>query len=177
MLRIICGILLLFVSVLHPVVYAAIPVPPAVAAVPRPTYARYLFRRACISPLVRQASFNATNCAYWTAFCRNDSSLNIWPEQQMLLSPYLCVPGGPPYTFGNNSYGQCTPFTFNGISQVPTLTNPSGVTQVTVPCNYQANTAITGVATPRLQVSTASSINQSTEQYIYQSINQSIDRA
>ncbi|OQV22239.1 hypothetical protein BV898_03741 [Hypsibius exemplaris] len=126
---------------------------PAATVVPRPTYARYLLRRSCVSPLIRQASFNATNCAYWTAFCRNDSSLTIWPEQRSLVGKFLCIPGDPPYAFGNSSYGQCTPFTFIGISQVPTVTNPSGVTQVTVPCNFPANTIITGTATPKLLAS------------------------
>ncbi|OQV22238.1 hypothetical protein BV898_03740 [Hypsibius exemplaris] len=126
---------------------------PVATVVPRPSYARYLRRWSCVSPLIRQASFNATNCAYWTAFCRNDSSLTIWPEQRSLVGKFLCIPGDPPYAFGNSSYGQCTPFTFIGISQVPTVTNPSGVTQVTVPCNFPANTLITGTATPKLLAS------------------------
>ena len=133
---------------------SAIDGPPLSAPPDRPSYARYIARQPCPNQAVRRASWDVTNCDYWTAFCKNDDSVSVWEEHRNIVADSLCIPGDPPYTFGKNSYGQCNPFTFNNVPVVPTLVNDVGIVQVTVPCNYLYNTVIKGVASPKLRVRT-----------------------
>ncbi|GAV05394.1 hypothetical protein RvY_15535 [Ramazzottius varieornatus] len=152
MRRIIFGVRLLLLCLCVSIVTSAIVNPPAPATPSRPAYARYIARPPCPNQPVRQASWDVTNCDYWTSFCASNNIFNVWEEHRDVVAHSLCIPGDPPYAFGMNSYGQCNPFTFNEVSVVPTLINDVGIVQVTIPCNYPYNTIITGVASPKLRV-------------------------
>ncbi|XP_055339767.1 uncharacterized protein LOC129589202 [Paramacrobiotus metropolitanus] len=109
----------------------------------RPVYAKFFLRRQ--GPRTdRQTSWDLTKCVYWTAFCNGNSNVEIYQEQVDNVGTYLCVPGDPPYAFGLNTYGQCNPYTFTGVAEVPTLVDVSGIDEVTVLCSNAANAPISG---------------------------------